>query len=315
MRVQTAVAAALLLAVTAAGHAQSPAPGGMPPPAGMSLAQSAALRFPQPIRVGDLPGPPAATTDRGADATRPGPIDGAMALATLWPLSNCAAGSAYAPASSAVPIDGLVLVGDAVEAVSYTPAQLWRLPIVDPTGTTDAARRRDHRGRISRTVALIEVAMAPVAMGVPLDEIAHIVQVALTPVFLLSGIASLLNVINARHGRVADQADAVALALRSGGADDNGRLGRPAERRLRGRLWALNVARACGAIAGVAICGATFALFVGALNDTAVATALFVCFGFSVLGTVMALLGFLTETVLSFRRDASTDCPAESGPP
>lgn len=155
--------------------------------------------------------------------------------------------------------------------------------------------------------------MAPVAMGVPLDEIAHIVQVALTTVFLLSGIASLLNVITARHGRVADQADAVAFTLRSGAADDSGRLV-ARQRRLHWRLWALNVARACDAIAGVAICGATFALFVGALNDTAVATALFVCFAFSVLGTVMALLGFLTETILSFRRFPSMNCPAESEP-
>jgi hypothetical protein len=44
------------------------------------------------------------------------------------------------------------------------------------------------------------------AMGVPLDGIAHIIQVALTPVFLLSGIASLLNVINARLGRIRERA-------------------------------------------------------------------------------------------------------------
>ena len=33
-----------------------------------------------------------------------------------------------------------------------------------------------------------------VASGLALDTIAHIIQVALTPVFLLSGIATLLNV-------------------------------------------------------------------------------------------------------------------------
>jgi hypothetical protein len=37
-------------------HAQSTTPGGMPPPPGMSLAASAAMRFPQPVRVGDLLG-------------------------------------------------------------------------------------------------------------------------------------------------------------------------------------------------------------------------------------------------------------------
>ena len=40
----------------AVAHAQSDTPGGMPPPPGMSLAESAAMRFPQPVRVGDLLG-------------------------------------------------------------------------------------------------------------------------------------------------------------------------------------------------------------------------------------------------------------------
>ncbi len=37
-------------------RAQSTTPGGMPPPPGMSLAESTAMRFPQPVRVGDLLG-------------------------------------------------------------------------------------------------------------------------------------------------------------------------------------------------------------------------------------------------------------------
>ena len=40
----------------ALAHAQSTTPGGMPPPPGMSLTESAAMRFPQPVRVGDLIG-------------------------------------------------------------------------------------------------------------------------------------------------------------------------------------------------------------------------------------------------------------------
>jgi acyl dehydratase len=57
-----AIGLCLLLVVGAtavlptAAVSQSPMPGGMPPPPGMSLAQSAAMRFPQPVRVGDLLG-------------------------------------------------------------------------------------------------------------------------------------------------------------------------------------------------------------------------------------------------------------------
>jgi len=45
-----------MLALAGAAHAQSKTPGGVPPPPGMSLAESAAMRFPQPVRVGDLIG-------------------------------------------------------------------------------------------------------------------------------------------------------------------------------------------------------------------------------------------------------------------
>ena len=41
--------------------------------------------------------------------------------------------------------------------------------------------------------------------GSALDTIAHIIQVALTPVFLLSGIATLLNVFSTRLSRVGDR--------------------------------------------------------------------------------------------------------------
>ena len=36
---------------------------------------------------------------------------------------------------------------------------------------------------------------------------AHVVQLALTPIFLLTGVASLLNVFTTRLGRIADQVD------------------------------------------------------------------------------------------------------------
>lgn len=49
------------------------------------------------------------------------------------------------------------------------------------------------------------------------ESVAHVIQVALTPVFLLSGIASLLGVLSTRLARVADRVDALAEQLESGG--------------------------------------------------------------------------------------------------
>ncbi len=140
------------------------------------------------------------------------------------------------------------------------------------------------------------------AMGVPLDNVAHIIQVALTPVFLLSGIGSLLNVITTRLGRVADQSDLLTEALRSGGGGGDADAMYARLVRLRRRLRALDAARAFGALAGAAICAATFVLFLGGLQDAAVATALFVSFGLSVLCTMASLMGFFAETMLSWPR-------------
>lgn len=135
MLVRTAITAALLV-VAAAAQAQSPTPGGMPPPPGMSLAQSAAMRFPQPVRVGDLPGravlePVEAQTMLGRvraivkDGT--GAILVVVELKSWFGLNNRVV---------AIPVDAMVLVGDTLEAVAYTPAQLWTLPRFDLSSAT-----------------------------------------------------------------------------------------------------------------------------------------------------------------------------------
>ena len=49
--------------------------------------------------------------------------------------------------------------------------------------------------------------------GGSLEEVAHIIQVALTPVFLLSGLAGLLSVFSTRLGRVADKVDTLSEAI------------------------------------------------------------------------------------------------------
>lgn len=137
-------------------------------------------------------------------------------------------------------------------------------------------------------------------MGVPLDDMAHTIQVALTPVFLLSGIGALLNVTNTRRARVADLFDAQVVIVA-----DAGKTGPQARARLRvlGRqLHVLDAGRASGALAGVCICLATFLLFLGGLQNTIVATGLFLTFGASV-GFTMALLGGLfIEVLLGWRR-------------
>src|ERR1700709_2847896 len=102
------------------------------------------------------------------------------------------------------------------------------------------------------------------------ENVAHLVQVALTPVFLLSGIGTLLNVFNTRLSRVSDHREHVAELLR--GATDPKEL-----KRLRahaGRLWprtiVLDASIVLGGIGGASTCGAAFVLFLGSVRDTVV---------------------------------------------
>lgn len=123
------------------------------------------------------------------------------------------------------------------------------------------------------------------------DSTAHIVQVALTPVFLLTGLATLLNVFSTRHARIADQVEKL-----SGKADEVARLAD-----LRRRSLTLDIAVVIAALGGVATCGAVLTLFVGALRDRAVASILFGLFGTAIVCTLLALSAFAFEMTLASR--------------
>ena len=132
----------LLLALAAAvapgygAHAQSPAPGGMPPPAGMTLAESAAMRFPQPVRVGDL---------LHRDVLEP--TESQELLGTVQQVVRSSDGTlevvvafggflGFGTRPIAVPVDAMVLRSQVMEVVAYTPDQLRHFPTFSPAGTS-----------------------------------------------------------------------------------------------------------------------------------------------------------------------------------
>ena len=131
-----------------------------------------------------------------------------------------------------------------------------------------------------------------------LEAAAHIVQLALTPVFLLSAIAALLNVFAARLGRVADQAD--ALAERS----QQGNEGHAGEARLKVLKWrgrALDTAVVLAALAGACTCGAVLALFLGEVKGAGAGRLLFLLFGGGIVLTMGSLGAFVAEMLLAGR--------------
>ena len=133
-----------------------------------------------------------------------------------------------------------------------------------------------------------------------IESIAHIVQVALTPVFLLSGIGTLLNMFNLRQNRLADHTEHLTELADAEG--DEAKLGLLLTHlaRLRRRRLALDAAVVLGATGGAATCGAAFVLFFGGLRNAQVASWLVVLFGAALACTVGALVAFLVDSVLAW---------------
>ena len=128
-----------MLAVARVAHAQSATPGGMPPPPGMSLAASAAMRFPQPVRVGDL---------LGREVLRP--VESQNVLGRVRRVVRDRNGQimvvidfggvlGFGSRPIVVPVDAMVLLGQDMEIVAFTPKQLQQFPTFSPSGTTDVS--------------------------------------------------------------------------------------------------------------------------------------------------------------------------------
>jgi Protein of unknown function (DUF2721) len=133
-----------------------------------------------------------------------------------------------------------------------------------------------------------------------LDNVIHVIQVALTPVFLLTALAALLNVFSTRLGRVADRVDQVAAKLQSATATDAEFFSTQLDY-LKRRSLVLDVAVVLATIAGVATSGAAFVLFVGALREAVVRSMLYVLFGGALLFAIAALFAFAVEMMMAGR--------------
>lgn len=130
-----------------------------------------------------------------------------------------------------------------------------------------------------------------------LETAAHIVQLALTPVFLLSGVAALLNVFSSRLARVSDQVNRLVYE-----GDNLQFVGREARlRMLRLRSHVLDVAVVLAALAGASTCGAALVLFLGAVRASGAAGALFLLFGGAIVLTMCSLAAFVLEMLIASR--------------
>lgn len=132
------------------------------------------------------------------------------------------------------------------------------------------------------------------------DSVAHIIQVALAPAFLLSALATLLNVFSTRLARISDKVNAATKEVQGADAVSARRVSvRLAFLRRRSVLLDAAVILVC--LSAALTLFSILTLFVGALRDAATASVLFACFGASLILTMGAICAFLAEILLAGR--------------
>ena len=125
-----------------------------------------------------------------------------------------------------------------------------------------------------------------------LEAAAHMVQLALTPVFLLSATATLLGVFATRLARVADRVNSLSQEATEPVRDELLAM-------LRRRSRVLEVAVVLSAVSGGLTCVAVLVLFLSELRGSAAARFLFLSFGGAIVLTMAALGAFVTEMLLA----------------
>jgi len=133
-----------------------------------------------------------------------------------------------------------------------------------------------------------------------ISAIAHVIQLAIAPVFLISGVATLLSVLANRLGRIVDRARVLEAKLE---VPDEAKKSRMFDElmRLSRRARLVNLAISFGTICALLICVTIAALFTGTflpINVSRVITVLFIA---AMLSLFLALTAFLREVMIASR--------------
>ncbi len=131
----------------------------------------------------------------------------------------------------------------------------------------------------------------------PVSSIAHAIQLAVAPVFLLTGIGALLGVLSSRLSRIIDRARVLEIEMDPGAAR---RETIEQELRILSRRARL-INRAIGLSTGCAllICTIIAAVFLATFTSFNVSVVIAVLFVLAMLALIVALSSFLREVYLA----------------
>ena len=128
----------------------------------------------------------------------------------------------------------------------------------------------------------------------PVDALAHVIQLSVAPVFLLTGLGAMLSVLANRIGRIVDRARVVARHLETGDEAACSQLHQEsASLSVRARItqYAISLLVLSALMVSLVI----VALFAGALFSLNTAVPVAVLFGSAMLALIGGLLCFLRE--------------------
>ncbi|HET9598790.1 MAG TPA: DUF2721 domain-containing protein [Anaeromyxobacteraceae bacterium] len=134
----------------------------------------------------------------------------------------------------------------------------------------------------------------------PVVDVAHVIQLAIAPVFLLTAVGTLLSVLSTRLARVVDRARVLRdrLATRTGAERERVT---SELRLLKRRRRRVNLAITCGVSAALFVCLLIVVAFAGAFLHASVSKVLATLFVLAMLALVGALSTFLSEIFLATR--------------
>ncbi len=131
-----------------------------------------------------------------------------------------------------------------------------------------------------------------------ISAIAHVIQVAIAPVFLLTGIASLLVVLTNRLGRIIDRARLLEGHHHSATGEFRVSIGADL-RMLSRRSRLINFGISLFTIAALLVCVVIAVLFVSAFFDTDVSRLVASLFVLAMIALITGLVSFLREVQLA----------------
>lgn len=158
-----------------------------------------------------------------------------------------------------------------------------------------------YRSRVARTSRIAGDAALDLMLPAPhISEIAHVIQIAVAPVFLLTGVAATISALTARIGRIIDRARLLE-------AEHSGYSGLRQEEvhrelgRLARRARLVNVALTLCTLTALLVTVLIGLAFVGAYLNVELSVAVGILFVLAMVIYSAGLLAFLTEVWLATR--------------